>query len=93
VLVLDAEKMVPLSSVVDVSGGTVEEWFSDYAEVSPGNYVPLSVMVKYANSNFPPNFGAVQYAWKFKLHDGLWLFDESQYRGKKVAWTDQVIVN
>jgi RNA polymerase sigma factor (sigma-70 family) len=93
VLVLDAEKMVPLSSVVDVSGGTVEEFFSDYREASPGNYVPLSVTVKYANSNFPSSAREVQYAWKFKLHDGLWLFDESQYRGKKVAWTDQVVVN
>jgi hypothetical protein len=93
VLVLDAEKMVPLSSVVDVSGGTVEELFSDYAEASPGSYVPLSVTVKYANSNFPPSAREMQYAWKFKLHDGLWLFDESQYRGKKVAWTDQVVVN
>jgi hypothetical protein len=35
----------------------------------------------------------VVFDWKFKLHDGLWLFDESQYRGEKVAWIDQVVVN
>ena len=90
-LVLDAEKMVPLNSVVKVSGGTVEESFSDYTEVNPGNYVPLSVTVKYARLR--RDWRDMEFAWKFKLHDGLWLFDESQYRGEKVAWTDQVGVN
>jgi hypothetical protein len=89
-LVLDAERMVPLNSVVKVSRGrTVEESFSDYAEVNPGSYVPLSVTVKYAGLRS----GDMEFAWKFKLHDGLWLFDESQYHGEKVAWTDHVIVN
>jgi hypothetical protein len=93
VLVIDAEKMVPLSSVVEAPYGTVEESFSDYTEVNPGNYVPLSVVVKETNPTMPPDFQNVVFDWKFKLHDGLWLFDESQYRGKKVAWTDQVVVN
>jgi len=89
-LVLDAERMVPLNSVVKVSRGrTVEESFSDYTEVNPGSYVPLSVTVKYAGLRS----GDMEFAWKFKLHDGLWLFDESQYHGEKVAWTDHVIVN
>ena len=87
-LVIDAAKMIPLSSVVEVPNGTVEESFSDYTEASPGNYVPLSVTVK--TVGLPINW---EVAWKFKLHDGLWLFDESQYRGKKAAWTDQVVVN
>ena len=90
-LVIDAEKMVPLNSVVKVSGGIIEESFSDYTEVSPGSYVPLSVLVKNTSSGL--KIGDMVFAWKFKLHGGLWLFDESQYRGKKVAWTDQVIVN
>ena len=87
-LVLDAEKMVPLSSMVTIPYGTVEESFSDYTEVSPGHYVPLSVTVK--TTGLPLNW---EVAWKFKVHDGVWLFDESQYRGKKAAWTDQVVVN
>ena len=91
VLVVDAEKLVPLSSVVVAPYGTVEESFSDYTEVSPGSYVPLSVAIKY--TELPHGFGDMVFAWKFKLHDGLWLFDESQYRGKKVAWTDRVVVN
>jgi RNA polymerase sigma factor (sigma-70 family) len=90
-LVVDAEKMIPLNSVVTAAVGTVEESFSDYVEVSPGNYVPLSVGLKY--TGLPKGWGDVVFAWKFKLHDGLWLFDESQYRGEKVAWIDQVVVN
>lgn len=91
-LVIDAEKMVPLNSVVKVPyGRDVEESFSDYTEVNPGSYVPLSVTVKYAG--LPSELGDMVFAWKFRLHDGLWLLDESQYRGKKVAWTDQVVVN
>ena len=93
VLVIDAEKMVPLSSVVETPYGKVEESFSDYTEVSPGSYAPLSVTVKETNPALPPDFQNVVFAWKFRLHDGLWLFDESQYRGEKVAWTDQVVVN
>ena len=92
-LVIDAERMVPLSSAVEVPfGRTLEESFSDYTEVSPGNYVPLSVTVKYGG--LPSELGGdMVFAWKFKVYDGLWLFDESQYRGEKVAWTDQVAVN
>jgi RNA polymerase sigma factor (sigma-70 family) len=90
-LVIDAEKMLPLSSTIEVPGGTVEESFSDYTEVGPGNYVPLSVTV--TNTAVPAGSGGVVFAWKFKVHDGLWLLDESQYRGEKVAWTDQVAVN
>ncbi|HEX5397616.1 MAG TPA: sigma-70 family RNA polymerase sigma factor [Verrucomicrobiae bacterium] len=93
VLVVDAAKMVPLDAMVSVPGGTVEESFSDYSEVQPGSYAPLSVTIKYADARFPQGLGNLQFAWKFKLHDGLWLFDESQYRGEKVAWTDQVAVN
>jgi RNA polymerase sigma factor (sigma-70 family) len=93
VLVIDAEKMVPLSSSVESPYGTVEESFSDYAEVNPGSYAPLSVTVTESNPTMPADFQKVVFAWKFKLHDGLWLFDESQYRGEKVAWTDQVAVN
>ena len=89
-LVIDAEKMIPLNSVIKVDSGTVEESFSDYTEVSPGSYVPLSVMVK--NTSSPRQFGEMVFAWTFKLHDGLWLFDESQYRGKKAAWTDRVVI-
>jgi hypothetical protein len=83
--------MVPLKSVLQVKRGTIEETFSDYAEVSPGNYVPLSVSVK--NDAEPPGWQPEVYDWKFKLHGGLWLFDESHYDGVKVAWTDQVAVN
>ena len=90
-LVLDAEKMVPLNSVVKALGGTVEESFFDYTEVNPGNYVPLSVTVKYARLR--RGWRDMEFAWKFKLHDGLWLFDEGQYRGEKVAWIDEVVVN
>ncbi len=91
VLVVDAAKMVPLSSVVTAGVGTVEETFSDYAEASPGNYVPLSVGLKY--TGLPKGWGDMVFDWKFKLHDGVWLLDESQYRGEKVAWTDQVVVH
>ncbi len=90
-LIIDAEKMVPLSSVVKVPDGTVEESFSDYTEARPGSYVPLSVAIRYTSSQL--DWKGMAFAWKFKLHDGLWLFDESQYDGEKVAWTDQVIVN
>jgi hypothetical protein len=32
--------------------------------------------------------------WHFKLHDNsLWLLDQSIYRGKRVVWIDQVMVN
>jgi hypothetical protein len=91
-LVIDAKKMVPLNSVVKVSSGTVEESFSDYTETSSGSYVPLSVTVKDTRM-WPPELGDGLFAWKFKLHDGLWLFDESQYHGERIAWTDQVVVN
>jgi len=92
-LVIDAGRMVPLSCLVEAPYGTVEESFSDYTEVNPGSYVPLSVLVKETNPTLPPDFQTVVFDWKFKLHDGLWLFDESQYRGEKVAWIDQVVVN
>jgi hypothetical protein len=91
ILVVDAEKMVPLNSVVQAAMGTVEESFSDYTEISRGNYVPLSVSVKC--TGLPHGWGDMVFDWKFKLHDGLWLFDESHYRGVKVAWTDQVAIN
>lgn len=90
---IDAEKMVPLSSVIEVPYGTVEESFSNYAEINPGSYAPLSVTVTYSSPTRPSDAQKVAFAWKFKLHDGLWLLDESQYRGEKVAWTDQVVVN
>ena len=90
-LVVDAEKMVPLTSVVPVEEGTVEETFTNYSEVSPGSYVPLSVAIKY--SGLPAGMGTMDFDWQFKLHDGIWLLDESNYRGKKVAWTDQVTVD
>lgn len=90
-LVVDAEKMVPLNSLVQAALGTVEESFSDYAEISPGNYAPLSVSVKW--TGLPKSWADVVFDWKFKLHDGLWLFDESHYRGVKVAWIDQVAIN
>lgn len=41
----------------------------------------------------PAGLDPMEFHWKFKLHDSLWLLDESQYRGEKVAWTDQVTVN
>jgi hypothetical protein len=89
-LVIDAGRMVPLKSVVLVATTPVriEETFSDYAEVTPGHYAPLSVTVKRAAEK------SVQFDWKFKLHDGgLWLFDQGRYRDQKVAWLDQVVVN
>jgi len=89
-LVLDAAKMVPLHSVVKVPPGRVEESFSDFAQAGAQGYVPLSVAIKW----HPKKASEItEYAWKFKLHDGLWLFDQSEYRGVKVCWTDQVIVN
>jgi RNA polymerase sigma factor (sigma-70 family) len=91
-LVLDAAKMIPLSAVVTVPNGMVEETFSDFAEYGPGSYVPLSVEIKYTGVPAAAG-GEMVFAWTFKLHDGLWLLDESQYRGVKVAWTDQVVVN
>lgn len=91
VLVVDAAKMVPLRSIVRVYGGTVEETYSDYTEISPGNFVPLSVKVK--DTGTPKGWGDMVFDWKFKLHDGLWLFDEGQYHGEKVAWTDEVVVH
>ncbi|HTI98868.1 MAG TPA: sigma-70 family RNA polymerase sigma factor [Dongiaceae bacterium] len=91
VLVVDAQKHVPLSVTLDAGAGTVTETFSDYAEAVPGNYVPLAITIKY--TGLPKDFGDMVYDWKFKLHDGLWLLDESNYRGEKVAWTDQVAVD
>jgi hypothetical protein len=93
VIVVDAERMVPLSCLVEVANGSLEVSFSDYVQINPGSYAPLSVTVNNKNSAFPPEIGNIVFYWKFKLHDGLWLFDESQYRGQKVAWTDHVVVN
>jgi len=91
-LVLDAEKMVPLMAKMEDGNGIVEESFDDYTEVTPGSYVPLTVAIKY--SGLPAGLGTMDFAWQFKLHDNvLWLLDQSEYRGKKVAWTDQVAVN
>jgi hypothetical protein len=59
--------------------------------VNPGNYVPLAVTVKY--TGWPRDWGEGVFHSTFKLHDGLWLFDEGQYHGEKVSWTDQVVVN
>jgi RNA polymerase sigma factor (sigma-70 family) len=91
-LVVDAEKLVPLTSLLKMKNGTVEESFSDYTEVNPGSYVPLTVTIK--NTCMPAGFDPMEFAWQFKLNDNaLWLLDQSEYRGKKVAWTDQVAVN
>ena len=92
VLVIDAVKMVPLSSVVPTGNNkAVEETFSNYTEVSPGNYVPLAVTIK--DTGWPKGWGEGLFISTFKLHDGLWLFDEGQYHGEKVAWADQVVVH
>lgn len=86
-VLLDAQKKVPLKSVVwsSKSSDTIEETFSNYVEVAPGHYAPQSVMVKN---------GRRQFNWRFKVHQGgLWLLDQSEYQGKKVAWVDQVLLN
>ena len=91
-VMLDAEKLVPLTCVLRANGGSVEESFSDYTEVRPGSYVPLSVAI--TNNAVPGGMDPVEFAWQFKLYENaLWLLDQSEYRGKKVAWTDQVAVN
>jgi hypothetical protein len=86
-LVLDAKRMVPLEASVrrPKSSEWTEETFSDYAEVSPRYFAPLSVTV---------NSGEMEFKWKFKLHEGgLWLLDQSMFEGQKVAWLEQVAVN
>jgi len=91
-LVIDADRFLPLTCLLKANGGTVEESFSDYTEVSPGSYVPLSVTIK--NNAMPGGLDPMEFVWKFKLHDNaLWLLDQSEYRGKTVAWTEQVAVN
>ena len=91
-VVLDAQKMVPLTVTTKAEQGSIEESFADYTEVSPGSSVPLSVTIKY--TGLPAEFGDMIFDWQFKLHDNqVWLLDESNYRGKRVAWVDQVAVN
>jgi RNA polymerase sigma factor (sigma-70 family) len=91
-LVLDTQTLEPLTVVTKTEHGTVEESFSDYTEVIPGSDVPQTVTIKY--TGLPANFGDMVFDWHFKLHDNsLWLLDESNYRGKRVVWVDQVLVN
>ncbi|MDR3377346.1 MAG: sigma-70 family RNA polymerase sigma factor [Verrucomicrobiae bacterium] len=91
-VILNATNLQPETVVTKTKGGSVEETFADYTEVTPGNNVPLSVTIK--QTGLPAKLGDMIFDWKFKLHDhSLWLLDESNYRGKKVVWIDQVTVN
>jgi hypothetical protein len=87
-VVLDAQTMEPVSVVTQTENGAVEEFFSDYTEVTPGSNVPLAVTIKDTGDD------TMVFDWHFKLHDNsLWLLDESNYGGKRVLWIDQVAVN
>jgi RNA polymerase sigma-70 factor (ECF subfamily) len=86
-VVLEARRLAPLQAFVRLgkSDRWTEESFSDWAEVDPQHFAPLNVTVKN---------GGMEFAWKFKLHPGgLWLLDESQFGGAKVAWVEKVVVN
>jgi trehalose-6-phosphatase len=91
-VVLDAQTMNPVKVVTQTDNRAVEESFSDYTEVTPGSSVPLTVTIKY--TGLPAELGDMVFDWHFKLHDNsLWLLDQSIYRGKRVVWIDQVMVN
>lgn len=86
-LTVDPKKMVPLKSSVKIikSKKVVQEVFSDFTEITPGHYAPLTLGV---------TNGPMQFVWKFKVHeDGLWLLDEARMDDQKVAWLDHVLVN
>lgn len=96
VLVIDAQKVVPLSSVIPTGHKeAVEETFSNYTEMSPGNYVPLAVTIKFRFTDQWRKSREREWVFNstFKLHDGLWLFDEGKFNGEKAAWTDHVVVH
>jgi serine/threonine protein kinase len=86
-LVIDAARMVPLKSLARLigSGRAIEEAFSGFKEVVPGHLAPMSINV--TNGDFHIELS-------FDLHPGgLWLFNESQYRGRKAAFVDEVAIN
>ncbi len=80
-LVLDAERLLPLEAGM----GQLTETFAEFVEVDAGHYVPLAITVQKEDMRFD---------WRFRLYEpGLWLFDDSRYGERRIAWTDQVKVN
>lgn len=85
-IVLDAKRLTPIS----IEYGGDKERYDDYVEIRPTSFVPLSINIERARSEFHWNFRV----WK----PGLWLFDKSQNRAttdasEPVAWTTNVTVN
>lgn len=64
-LILDAKRLTPIS----IEYGGTSERYSDYVEVRPSCYVPLSICIGKPGT---------QYRWTFRVYKpGLWLFDKS----------------
>jgi hypothetical protein len=80
-LVLDANRFVP----VEAGMGKLTETFAEFVQVDAGHSVPLAITIQ-ANK--------WRYDWRFRLYEpGLWLFDDSLYADRRVAWVEQVKVN
>jgi len=77
----DAGYLVPLEAGI----GTLTETFGEFVAVDAGHFVPLAITVQKEDMRFD---------WRFRLYEpGLWLFDDSHYGGKRIAWIEQVTVN
>src|ERR1039458_6724153 len=80
-LVLDAERFVPLEAGI----GKLTETFAEFVQVDAGHSVPLAITIQDDKMRFD---------WRFRLYEpGLWLFDDSLYGDRRVAWVEQVKVN
>jgi hypothetical protein len=84
-IVLDAKRLTPIS----IECGDDKERYSDFVEIRPSSYVPLSIDIESGS----------EFHWKFQVwKPGLWLFDKSKNGpaadGREpIAWTTNVTVN
>src|ERR1019366_1043458 len=80
-LVLDAERFVPVEAGI----GKLTETFAEFVQVDAGHSVPLAITIQ---------DDEIRFDWRFRLYEpGLWLFDDSRYGERRVAWVEQVKVN
>ncbi len=67
--IFDAKRLTPIS----IEYGGTSERYSDYVEVRPSCYVPLSIQIGKPGS---------EYRWSFRVYKpGLWLFHQSYLQG------------
>ena len=80
-LILDAARLLPHEAGM----GQLTETFAEFVAVDAAHFVPLAITIQKEDMRFD---------WRFRLYEpGLWLFDDGQYGGKRIAWVEQVKVN